>query len=98
MTTTPELALQLDPTQQKVRERYAEAAIAASSAASKPASSPSVAGSGCCDEGCCSEASATTGMALYDAASREGLPDAALLASLGCGNPVAVAEPREGET
>ena len=29
---------------------------------------------------------------------REGIPDAALLASLGCGNPVAVAELREGET
>jgi len=29
---------------------------------------------------------------------RQGLPDAAVLASLGCGNPIAVAELREGET
>ena len=41
---------------------------------------------------------ARIGLELYDAATREGLPDAALLASLGCGNPVAVAELREGET
>jgi len=34
----------------------------------------------------------------YDAAQRADLPDAALAASLGCGNPVAVAELHEGET
>ena len=37
------------------------------------------------------------GEALYDDLDRVGLPDAALLASLGCGNPTAVAELREGE-
>jgi arsenite methyltransferase len=52
----------------------------------------------CCGDGCCSDASATYGLELYDAAEREGLPSAALLASLGCGNPIAVAELREGET
>jgi ubiquinone/menaquinone biosynthesis C-methylase UbiE len=35
---------------------------------------------------------------LYDAEQRGELPDAAVLASLGCGNPVAVAELNEGET
>jgi arsenite methyltransferase len=46
---------------------------------------------GCCDErGCCGSA--------YDDADRAELPEAAALASLGCGNPVAVAELREGET
>ncbi len=54
--------------------------------------------SGCCGDGCCSDISGTYGLELYDAATREGIPDAALLASLGCGNPVAVAELREGET
>jgi SAM-dependent methyltransferase len=34
---------------------------------------------------------------LYDELDRAGLPDAAVLASLGCGNPTAVAELREGE-
>jgi ubiquinone/menaquinone biosynthesis C-methylase UbiE len=35
---------------------------------------------------------------LYDAEQRGELPDATVLASLGCGNPVAVAEIREGDT
>jgi arsenite methyltransferase len=53
------------------------------------------AGSGCCNESCCSE---DFGEALYTAEQRGELPDAAALASLGCGNPTAVAELREGET
>jgi arsenite methyltransferase len=38
------------------------------------------------------------GSPVYDAADREQLPDAAVLASLGCGNPIAIAELHEGET
>ena len=38
------------------------------------------------------------GEALYDPEQRDELPDTAVLASLGCGNPTAVAELREGET
>jgi arsenite methyltransferase len=38
------------------------------------------------------------GSPLYDAEDRDQLPDAAVLASLGCGNPIAIAELREGET
>jgi len=52
----------------------------------------------CCGDDCCADVSGTYGLQLYDEAAREGLPDAALLASLGCGNPVAVAELRAGET
>ena len=37
------------------------------------------------------------GPALYSALERDELPDAAVLASLGCGNPTAVADLREGE-
>jgi SAM-dependent methyltransferase len=37
------------------------------------------------------------GSELYSALERDELPDAAVLASLGCGNPTAVAELREGE-
>ena len=40
----------------------------------------------------------TFGELLYDAEQRGELPDAAVLASLGCGNPTAVAELHEGET
>ena len=116
--------LELNVIQQEVRDRYAEAALAAASASTKAeAASKSIALSGCCgpvatssgtavdgskldaahaggccSDGCCSDVSGTYGLELYDAVSREGLPDAAVLASLGCGNPVAVAELREGET
>jgi arsenite methyltransferase len=38
------------------------------------------------------------GSPLYDQADRDQLPDAALLASLGCGNPIAIAELHEAET
>src|SRR3954453_2289725 len=37
------------------------------------------------------------GSELYSALEREELPDAAVMASLGCGNPIAVAELHEGE-
>ena len=46
-------------------------------------------------DGCCSEPG--IGAELYSAAERDSLPDAAVLASLGCGNPTAVADLREGE-
>jgi SAM-dependent methyltransferase len=104
--------LELNEVQERVRDRYAEAAIAASTATSKQeAAAGSVAIAGCCGEthavGCCGETAASSccgpatgafGLELYDAATRDGLPDAAVLASLGCGNPIAVAELREGET
>ena len=49
---------------------------------------------------CCTPAGTTEpiwGELLYDATDRASLPDAAVLASLGCGNPTAVAELRPGE-
>jgi arsenite methyltransferase len=54
-----------------------------------------------CDSGCCGATTAEEpgfGAELYAALDRDQLPDAALLASLGCGNPTAVAELHEGET
>ncbi|MEU3400504.1 methyltransferase domain-containing protein [Streptomyces filamentosus] len=47
---------------------------------------------------CCSPDPRTFGPAAYDEIGPGTAPDAALLASLGCGNPSAVAELREGET
>jgi arsenite methyltransferase len=44
---------------------------------------------------CCGEDG--IGAELYSALEKQELPDAAVLASLGCGNPTAVAELREGE-
>jgi arsenite methyltransferase len=54
---------------------------------------------GCgCGSGSCCDGEAGFGEALYDIGQRGELPDAAALASLGCGNPTAVAELHDGET
>jgi arsenite methyltransferase len=52
----------------------------------------------CCDSSCCGAASGSLGADLYAAEQRGELPESAVLASLGCGNPTAVAELHEGET
>jgi arsenite methyltransferase len=74
---------------EQVRSRYAEAARAVTEGS----------GCGCGSGSCCDGESAAGdfGEALYSAEERGELPDAAALASLGCGNPVAVAELNEGE-
>jgi len=46
---------------------------------------------------CCSGEPETIGAGLYSALEQAELPETAVLASLGCGNPTAVAELREGE-
>jgi arsenite methyltransferase len=75
---------------EEVRRRYAESARAVSEGSSAGC------GGGSCCEG---ETDAVNfGEALYDAEQRGELPEAAALASLGCGNPVLVADLREGET
>jgi arsenite methyltransferase len=74
-----------------VRTRYAESAKAVSSGAGG-ACDCCHPGSSCADEG------HAFGADLYDRLDREGLPDAAVLASLGCGNPTAVADLHQGET
>ena len=76
---------------EEIRARYAEAARGLAE------------GSGCgCDceaIGCCGEEATTLfGQGLYTADERSVLPEGAAAASLGCGNPVAVAEMHEGET
>jgi arsenite methyltransferase len=80
----------LDPTavHDEVRARYAEAAVAATNHRSDSAAQAS-----CCG----ADGTAAFGNLLYDEADRASLPDAAVLASLGCGNPTAVAELKEGE-
>ncbi len=73
---------------QIVREKYGEAALRISSGGSS----------------CCGAAAALDGRCdpitsnLYDAAQTGSLPEAAVLASLGCGNPTALAELKPGET
>ena len=72
-----------------VRARYAKAARAASARRTVP-----TAQAACCGP---DGSTAVFGELLYDDTDRSALPDAALLASLGCGNPTAVAELHEGE-
>ena len=79
---------------EEVRARYAEAATAVSKENQDAAAFES-----CCDTSCCGgEANTVFGSALYKDLETETIPDSALLASLGCGNPTAVADLREGET
>jgi SAM-dependent methyltransferase len=47
--------------------------------------------------GCCTTTDSAIGSALYTDSQRAELPDGAVLASLGCGNPVAVADLQAGE-
>lgn len=49
----------------------------------------------CCDDACCTDRG--VGPDLYSALEREELPSAAVMASLGCGNPIAVADLHPGE-
>ncbi|HEV8612369.1 MAG TPA: arsenite methyltransferase [Gemmatimonadales bacterium] len=52
----------------------------------------------CCSTSCCGGGSDPISSNLYSAAESAAVPEAAVLASLGCGNPTALAELREGET
>ena len=76
---------------EQVRERYAEAAtrIAAGQAC----------GCDCDSLGCCGdEATTLFGHGLYEQDERASLPETAVTASLGCGNPLAMVELHKGET
>jgi len=80
-----------DELREEVRRRYAESARAVTAGD----------GGGCGSGSCCADDESEPGKfgeALYDAGQRGELPEAATLASLGCGNPTAVAELREGQT
>ena len=70
---------------EEVRRNYAQSALAVISGDVR----------GCCTD---KDTDAGFGGALYEAEQRGQLPDTAVLASLGCGNPTAVAELQEGET
>lgn len=75
---------------EEVRARYADAALTVLQ--SDPLDA--------LDASCCGTATIEpeTAKRLYSAIELDEVPDAATLASLGCGNPVAVAELHEGET
>ena len=90
-------AASLEDLRSTVRARYG--AVAAGITQGTPVT-------GCCgpaasEVACCGSASAARDPItsdLYDSLETGGVPDTALLASLGCGNPTALAELRHGET
>src|SRR6476620_2230307 len=76
----------------QVRNRYAEAALTVTEVGTN---------ADCCGGGCgatvLDEAGAPFGAGLYEPGQTFELPEEAVLASLGCGNPLAVADLRDGE-
>src|SRR6476469_7350658 len=93
--TTP---LTLDELRATVQARYGAVAQRVASGAQATASccGPAEGSSGCC--GGASETWDPITADLYEAGETAGLPAEAVLASLGCGNPTALAELHEGET
>ncbi len=89
-----------DTLREQVRLRYALAADAATSGYAcgcDPRQPDTQGGCGCCDELCSEGAHERFGQLLYSDDDRREVPEGAAHASLGCGNPTAVAELREGE-
>jgi arsenite methyltransferase len=79
---------------ESVEEKYGEAARRVRSGSGLPAD--------CCSKTSCCEGAASSSCdpitsGLYDDAEKSGLPEKTVLASLGCGNPTALAELKPGE-
>jgi len=98
-----------EPLRDQVRDRYARAAAAVTNGSAASCCGPALdersPGAATGGESCCGgtvppalEADESFGAGLYDAADADTLPVEAVLASLGCGNPTAVAHLREGDT
>jgi len=75
-----------------VREKYGQAALRAR--ASKSGHANSCCGAGSAEDACCDPITSN----LYDVTQEGEVPELALKASLGCGNPTALAELKAGET
>ena len=94
-----------DSLREQVRERYASAATVVLETGGRASCD---ADGSCCSDGCAGpdgsccgptvlEVDDTFGSGLYTQLDRDDLPVAAVAASLGCGNPTAVADLRDGE-
>jgi arsenite methyltransferase len=107
MTETAQTASSKNELREHVRARYADAARSVVSGAgcgcgtTADSAAAICCGSTTASESCCTpealDIDESFGSALYDPNERAELPEEALLASLGCGNPVAVADLREGQ-
>jgi len=85
--TTQDTTTAAEAITERVRERYASAALQSQAGERS-----------CCATDCCSSADDPVTGNLYNATQTEGLPEEAILASLGCGNPTALIDLREGQT
>src|SRR5687768_3475206 len=92
-TQTESGTTEISQLQAVVREKYGQAAVRAHAGETSASCCGS---SGCC--GTTTEAWDPITANLYDEGQTAGIPAKALLASLGCGNPTALAELHEGET
>lgn len=82
-----------DEVRDTVRNHYATAALAVTAGQATDCGTE-LGGSGCCSPAVTVEG---FGAGLYEQTEQDELPDAAVLASLGCGNPLAVADLHPGE-
>jgi arsenite methyltransferase len=78
---------ELDGVRERVRARYAQAAAAVTGG-----------GVASCAESCTGDGKTGTGPGRYSATEQGQVPDEAVAASLGCGNPLAVADLKPGDT
>jgi ubiquinone/menaquinone biosynthesis C-methylase UbiE len=88
------IATDADSLRETVRERYAAAALATTN-------TEATSTAGCCSSDgaiITDEQAALFGAGLYADGQQDELPDTALMASLGCGNPTAMAELHDGMT
>jgi arsenite methyltransferase len=76
-----------DKLRESVRDHYAEAALKVSAGGATH----------CCGGGGCAEAVDPISAGIYEDSEKTQLPEAAVRASLGCGNPTALAELKPGE-
>jgi SAM-dependent methyltransferase len=91
---TTQIPETLDELRATVQERYGRVAAQVSAGSASSCCAPG--SSGCC--GSTSETWDPITADLYEAGQTAGIPAEALLASLGCGNPTALAQLEEGET
>ena len=96
MTTKDELPTTIDAIRDTVRARYGAIAERVAGGATAASCCGTAGSSGCC--GATGESWDPITSDLYEAGQTAGIPTEALLASLGCGNPTALADLHEGET
>jgi SAM-dependent methyltransferase len=95
--------IERDDVRQMIKEKYGEAALRVLSGQGGACCSGSTMSEVCCSdstqlEGCCSNVQDPITANLYTDTDASEIPETALLVSLGCGNPTALAQLSEGET